>query len=70
MNATLEPFLGSAPANLMAFLNQPCDSCEYRRVMAVKLALQQVPYAQICAFLDVAPGFVSQKKQAYLTADD
>ena len=27
--------------------------------------MQQLPYTQICALLDVSPGFVSQQKQAY-----
>jgi putative transposase len=53
------------PADLLAFLQEPRDSREYRRALAVKLALQQLPYAQICALLDVSPGFVSQQKQAY-----
>ena len=55
------------PADLLAFLEQPRDSREYRRALAVKLALQELPYAQICAMLDVSPGFISQQKQAYLS---
>jgi putative transposase len=55
------------PADLLAFLEEPRDSREYRRALAVKLALQQLPYAQICALLDVSPGFVSQHKQAYVS---
>jgi putative transposase len=56
----------TVPADLQAFLEEPRDSREYRRALAVKLALQDLPYAQICAMLDVSPGFVSQQKQAYL----
>lgn len=55
------------PADLIAFLGEPRDSREYRRAMAVKLALLDMPYIQISAILDVTPGFVSQQKQAYLT---
>jgi putative transposase len=68
MTTTPEPLSAGVPEDLVAFLNEPRDSREYRRGVAVKLALQQVPYAQICALLDVTPGFVSQQKQAYLTA--
>ena len=65
----IEPTPASAlPADLLAFLEEPRDSREYRRALAVKLALQQLPYAQICALLDVSPGFVSQQKQVYLNA--
>jgi len=66
----LTPELDTAdePEDLAAFLHEPRDSREYRRAVAAKLAVQQVPYAQICMLLDVTPGFVSQQKQAYLTA--
>jgi transposase len=56
----------AVPADLAAFLAEPRDSREYRRGVAVKLALQGMPYAQICTALGVTPGFVSQQKQAYL----
>ena len=53
------------PDDLYAFLNENRDSREYRRALAVKLALQNYPYATICAMLDVTPGFISQVKAAY-----
>lgn len=54
------------PADLAAFLNEHRDSREYRRGLAVKLALQGYAYDVIGAILDVTPGFVSQSKKAYL----
>jgi putative transposase len=57
----------SIPEELTAFLATHRDSREYRRGLAVKLALQGYEYATICAMLDVTPGFVSQAKKAYLT---
>jgi len=56
------------PADLQAFLTEHRDSREYRRGLAVKLALQGYLYATICELLDVTPGFVSQAKTAYETA--
>ncbi len=56
------------PADLQAFLDEHRDSREYRRGVAVKLALQGYLYATICAMLDVSPGFISQAKIAYETA--
>lgn len=68
MTQAIEPSPSiTIPTDLLAFLEEPRDSREYRRALAVKLALQQLPYAQICALLDVSPGFVSQQKQAYLS---
>ena len=58
----------TVPVDLVTFLEAPRDSREYRRGMAVKLALQGIPYPQIAALLDVTPGFVCQVKQAYLRA--
>lgn len=57
---------GTVPVDLAAFLAEPRDSREYRRAMAVKLALQGLPYPQIAALLDVTPSFVCQVKQSYL----
>ena len=66
MTQSIEPSSSiTLPADLLAFLQEPRDSREYRRALAVKLALQQLPYAQICALLDVSPGFISQQKQVY-----
>lgn len=60
--------MSTIPADLLAFLNQHRDSREYRRGLAVKLALQGYLYATICEMLDVTPGFVSQAKTAYETS--
>jgi putative transposase len=59
--------MSAIPADLQAFLTQHRDSREYRRGLAVKLALQGYLYATICEMLDVTPGFVSQAKTAYET---
>lgn len=59
--------MASIPADLTAFLAEKRDSREYRRALAVKLALQGYLYEVICDMLDVTPGFVSQAKQAYET---
>lgn len=56
----------TVPVDLAAFLAAPRDSREYRRAMAVKLALQGMPYPQIATLLDVTPSFVCHVKQAYL----
>jgi transposase len=58
----------SVPADLIAFLAEKRDSREYRRGLAVKLALQGYLYEVISGMLDVTPGFVSQAKKAYETA--
>ena len=55
------------PADLTAFLAEKHDSREYRRALAVKLALQGYLYEVISDMLDVTPGFVSQAKHAYET---
>jgi putative transposase len=55
----------SIPADLTAFLAEKRDSREYRRALAVKLALQGYLYQAISDMLDVTPGFVSQAKTAY-----
>ena len=55
------------PADLTAFLADKRDSREYRRALAVKLALQGYLYEAIGDMLDVTPGFVSQAKHAYET---
>ncbi len=57
--------MGVIPVDLQAFLNEHRDSREYRRALAVKLALQGYLYATICEMLDVTPGFISQAKTAY-----
>jgi transposase len=59
--------MASIPADLTAFLAENRDSREYRRALAVKLALQGYLYQAISAMLDVTPGFVSQSKKAYET---
>lgn len=53
------------PADLVAFLAEHRDSREYRRGLAVKLALQGYTYATIAELLDVSLGFVSEAKTAY-----
>lgn len=58
----------AVPEDLLAFLAEHRDSREYRRGLAVKLALQGHPYTTISELLDVTPGFVSQAKSAYETA--
>lgn len=55
----------SIPADLRAVLEQRLDSREYKRALAVKLALQHSAYAFICAVLAVTPGYISQQKNAY-----
>src|SRR5215510_10816979 len=55
------------PADLTAFLAEKRDSREYRRALAVKLALLGYRYEAICEMLDVTIGFVSQSKKAYET---
>src|SRR5690242_13064062 len=57
--------MASIPADLSAFLAHKRDSREYRRGLAVKLALQGYLYQTICDMLDVTPGFISQAKKAY-----
>ena len=59
--------MAAIPADLTAFLAEKRDSREYRRALAVKLALQGYLYQAISDMLDVTPGFVSQWKKAYET---
>jgi putative transposase len=59
--------MSSIPADLATFLAEKRDSREYRRALAVKLALQGYAYEVISNMLDVTPGFVSQSKKAYET---
>ena len=60
--------MASIPDDLVAFLNEKRDSREYRRGLAVKLALLGYTYDAICGMLDVSPGFISHAKKAYDTA--
>ena len=53
------------PADLTAFLDEKRDSREYRRALAVKLALLGYRYESICEMLDVTIGFISHAKKAY-----
>jgi transposase len=55
----------SIPSDLLEFLAEKRDSREYRRALAVKLALLGYRYEAICEMLDVTLGFVSQSKKAY-----
>jgi putative transposase len=59
--------MASIPEDLAAFLAEKRDSREYRRALAVKLALQGYLYETIGDMLDVTPGFVSQSKKLYET---
>jgi len=59
--------MASIPADLTAFLVEKRDSREYRRALAVKLALLGYLVEAISDMLDVTPGFVSQWKKAYET---
>lgn len=53
------------PDDLMTFLREQRDAREYRRALAVKLALQGYTCETIADMLDVSPGFVSIAKKAY-----
>jgi putative transposase len=55
------------PNDLMTFLREQRDVREYRRGLAVKLALQGYTCETIADMLDVSSGFVSQAKKAYET---
>ena len=59
--------MASLPDDLIAFLREQRDVREYRRALAVKLALQGYTCETIADMLDVSPGFVSQAKKAYET---
>jgi len=50
---------------LEAFLTEKRDSREYRRGVAVKMALKGYLYEVICDVLNVSPGYISQWKNAY-----
>jgi putative transposase len=51
--------------DLEAFLAEKRDSREYRRGIAVKMAIKGYLYTLICDALNVSPGFISQWKSAY-----
>ena len=51
--------------DLEAFLAQERDSREYKRAIAVKMALKGYLYDVICDVLNVSPGFISQWKKVY-----
>jgi putative transposase len=59
--------MAAIPDDLTAFLTEHRDSREYRRALAVKLALLGYSYDAICEMLEVSPGFISQAKKAYIT---
>jgi transposase len=59
--------MATIPDDLAAFLTEHRDSREYRRALAVKLALLGYSYDAICTILEVSPGFISQAKKAYET---
>ena len=52
--------------DLDAFLAEKRDSREFKRALAVKMALKGYLYAVICDILNVQPSFVSEWKKAYL----
>jgi putative transposase len=56
------------PDDLARFLDEPRDSREYRRALAVTMALQGYMVEFVADILQVSPGFVSQAKKAYQTA--
>jgi len=51
---------------LDAFLAEKRDSREFKRAIAVKMALKGYLYTVICDILNVQPSFVSEWKKAYL----
>ncbi len=51
---------------LEVFIAEKRDSREYRRALAVKMALKGYEYDVICDILSVTPGFISQSKKAYI----
>lgn len=57
--------MAPVPADLLDFLAQQRDSREYRRGLAVKLALEGWTYETISSILNCTPGFITQSKQAY-----
>ena len=48
------------------FIAEKRDAREYRRALAVKMALKGYEYDVICDILSVTPGFISQSKKAYI----
>jgi putative transposase len=57
--------MASSLDELEAFLAEKRDSREYRRGIAVKMALKGYLYEVICDILAVSPGYISQWKKAY-----
>lgn len=51
---------------LDTFLGEQRDSREYKRALAVKMALKGYAYAEISELLNVYPSFISEWKKAYL----
>lgn len=52
--------------DLDAFLTEKRDSREFKRAIAVKMALKGYLYEAICDILNVQPSFVSEWKKTYL----
>lgn len=52
--------------DLDIFLAEKRDSREYRRAIAVKMAVRGYLYEAICDILNVQPSFVSEWKKTYL----
>jgi putative transposase len=52
--------------DLDVFLAEKRDSREFKRVVAVKMALKGYLYEAICDILNVQPSFVSEWKKIYL----
>ena len=52
--------------DLDRFLGEKRDSREFKRAIAVKMALKGYAYSEISELLDVYPSFISEWKQAYL----
>jgi putative transposase len=48
------------------FLAEKRDSREFKRAVAVKMALKDYLYEAICDILNVQPSFVSEWKKIYL----
>jgi putative transposase len=51
---------------LEVFIAEKRDAREYRRALAVKMALKGYEYDVICDILSVTSGFISQSKKAYI----
>lgn len=52
--------------DLDTFLGEKRDSREFKRAIAVKMALKGYAYGEISELLDVYPSFISEWKKAYL----